>query len=345
MPEANNDNSSYHESHSSATDVLGEKLETIYTERLRGGSKKRNEAGSTNIQPHEQHFYGTCETILKSLDGRVLNSDFITHDKSIALDHLYGMVLQSLKANTKVNKKWEFNRSLHRHFDKTFNDIFITFLHWATVPVENVALHGNETRLPLTFPFLINVTMAFRRLEMYANWLHEDGKHILEPPLDPNTMRRAEKNLKRHVQFNHDDHQQSLCWLDFMPDATAALIGFSPMEKARYYVWFIHSVMFDEKAQVNGSVLIARNMQLLPSNWIPFDFIFSIGRLYCMCSSIRVKRMVSIESSPIVMFFFWFLSPSLEKSMNDRIHRTVDNGDLIFQNLGIYDYIPRCYRL
>ena len=340
----NNGDGWLYESPSNVSDVLGENLEAIYGSRIRAESRKRNNPERTNLQPQQEHFYKKCETILKSLDGQVRQNDFITHDKSIALDHLYGMVLQSLGTATKVNKKWEFNRSLHLHFEKTFDDIFIAFLHWATVPVDSTALHVDGIGLPLVFPYLINVTMAFRRLEMYANWLNEDGQHILEPPIDPHVMRKTEETLKRHMQFNYDGHNQLLWWTDCTPDATSELSKFSPMEKARFYVWVLHSVMFDKKAQVNGSVLITRQAQVHHYSRIPFQDIFSIGRLCFTCSSMRVKHIISIESSPLNMFFFWFLSPSLKKIIDNRIHRTSDKGETILRKLGIYGYMPLGYR-
>jgi len=83
----------------------------------------------------EQLLVGTHVQANREIIGKVIKGDFITYDRSIALDHLYGFIHKDKlrlecggPRSREKARKWKFLRSLHHHFVKTLDDVLCSFL-------------------------------------------------------------------------------------------------------------------------------------------------------------------------------------------------------------------------
>eukprot|EP00592_Proboscia_alata_P016709 CAMPEP_0194395336 /NCGR_PEP_ID=MMETSP0174-20130528/124365_1 /TAXON_ID=216777 /ORGANISM="Proboscia alata, Strain PI-D3" /LENGTH=440 /DNA_ID=CAMNT_0039191257 /DNA_START=775 /DNA_END=2096 /DNA_ORIENTATION=+ len=226
----------------------------------------------------------------RKLNGKVISGDFITEDRAIALDHLYGFI-QEAKSAAKPGSvkatKWQFRYSIHRSYDRTLDDLFDAYLRWATVPVEtgeysqliNVSMAFRRLEVyagwledvgevlvnpPINavpvetgeYSQLINVSMAFRRLEVYAGWLEDVGEVLVNPPINGEEMDDPLylENAYRY-QYTYDKYNRLVIFRDWPVIGKTQFIPYD--KKIRYAAYHFHRGIYDDNAQKNGVVMVS----------------------------------------------------------------------------------------
>lgn len=270
--------------------------------------------------------------------GKVMRGDFITIDKSIALDHLYGFIrhdklhLESGGPRSRAKaRKWDFRRSLHLYFDKTLEDVLSAFLTWATVTVDS----SGEN--------LINVSRAFRRIEIYSDWLEDEADVLDDFSLDFNLMRQSESKYNRLIQHNYDGVGRCLLWMDVSPDAMSEIMrDFSAQERFKFLIWKTHSIMFDHNAQVNG-VIFTRNAAFLGFDKI-FDLMSEMWprwiKLQFSASSIKYVKVLTFSSPFYLRMYLGSMLKFANRSTSFMNEVRKDNGLVVLRKLKIAQCIP-----
>lgn len=282
-------------------------------------------------------FIDVLKKNFKLAHEKVVEGDFMTHDMSVALDHLWGFIRYdklTLESGNRQSKekaiKWRFRRSLHVHFDKTLDDVLISFLRWSSV-----AVHGIEGN------FLMNVSMAFRRLETYSRWLENDS-HLFYP-LNAHFEMNAQNVMKDHVQYNYDDSGRFLLWLDFSPRVMSNVQVLSSKERYCALVWIMHLMMFDEKAQRNGSIIVRNASKIKTKDYFAYlsmDMCLSYYALSLSACSVKVVYDITIQAHMSICVFFSTISRFIPADVLETIGIREDDGKEDFKWLCIDQFIP-----
>ena len=143
----------------------------------------------------------------------------------------------------------------YHEFGKTVDDLLVTFIHWA-------ATNGAEDHMERCHRMggvngwheKINVSKAFRRLEIYISWMKEGEKDLLDAPLMRPSVKEAMKAFSMHLSI--DDCGRIVWWLDLEKTDIRAVKLLQPSDIRRFFVSFAHILMFDERAQKNGVVFV-----------------------------------------------------------------------------------------
>lgn len=186
--------------------------------------------------------------LVPSTDRKIAEGDLIIPgDISVALDHLYGFVHQERIDAVELQNgnavKWQFRNSIHITFDKTLDDIFRLFLDWSAVETDD----GGK---------LFNVSMAFRRLNAYADWLEREGSVLVDPPMNIGDIMKTLDLMK--FSFSHDKHGRLVGWHAISDVDMAEYAKLSIEDKIRAFTWAIHYTMYDTQAQQNGIVQVLK---------------------------------------------------------------------------------------
>lgn len=286
-----------------------------------------------NPEGGRDHYFSSYVRIFRSNnDIKVLKTDFITHDMSIALDYLHALILKSVKKSSKRSKnyniKWTFRRSIHRIFDKTLDDIFLSFLRWSAVPIAD-----------RNFPFLLNVHRAFRRLEKYADWLEKYGEDLTDTTVDVDQVKgMLEGKVYRH---NLDEHGKFLVWID-MSHAISEFHGMSKNDCFRFFAWMAHQAMFAENAQQSsliqycaGQITFAEYNSIMDyKKW------FGICKLGLSTSSLNIDHIYIIDAPGWMRSQYSLISRLLNKSTRSRFTIRKRKSLDVFEKLGILNSVP-----
>jgi hypothetical protein len=197
----------------------------------------------------------TISTI-KSAVGTTKLDDQHTLDAAVALNALKALVAQKLEPGDGNEKqktaddteKWKFGTSPHAAFGRTFEDVLQAFVRWATQdPAEDEDVNGGE-------PPTINISKAFRRLEVYADWMHSTGTQLTEPPLSAESVKAAWKVWKMRTSI--DASGRFVWWFDMGKLDMAQVKACPVVDTVRVMVWCTHAILFNENAQKHGMVYV-----------------------------------------------------------------------------------------
>ena len=149
--------------------------------------------------------------------------------------------------------KWAFRASPHAAFGKTIEDSFAAFLRWAQVGSDDEEEGGSPTQE-------VNVSAAFRRIEAYAEWMEGNAAELAEPPLTAQSIEAALRCWCSQATYDADG--RFVWWLDFKKLDKAAIKAETVTNHLRSMVWYSHAMMYDEKAQANGMVIVEDAAQM-----------------------------------------------------------------------------------
>lgn len=230
------------------------------------------------------------------------------------LKELIGMAKTKTKKE-KMKKMWDFSTSPHEQFGKELDDTFMAFLLWARTSTDTADNDNNNTEEK------INVSKAFRRLEVYAGWMEDTGDDLITPAL---TSVSVQSTLKEWAMRVSIDNQGRLVW---WIDLNAIDIGkikseIPPEDSLRAFVWFAHYVMYDEDAQKNGLVFIenvAHMGMIKMFTMMPMKLSTKLDKLTIGVLPIKMNALYMLETPRWVNILMKFMGMFMSKKMKSRI--------------------------
>lgn len=263
---------------------------------------RKQSSGGTNIIKEYKDIFSA-----EKMSGSDLKNDKVAEDDA-SLDLLKTLIEEKKEQSSedKKIKKWEFATSPHEHFGKTLDDTFIAFLAWAKVKEDTSK---------------VNVSKAFRRLESYADWMHDTGTDLTEPALTPDSIKKA---LDAWVFNSSIDSEGRLVWWFDMGRANIPKIkkDFKPEDHLRAMVWYTHAVMYNKSAQQNGMVFvqnIAKLGMVDSFTLMPAKLATKLDRLTIGVLPIKMQCMYMFESPTWVNIFMKIVGVFMSKKMKERI--------------------------
>jgi rubrerythrin len=240
-----------------------------------------------------------------------------TDDTTTSLDD--GLVaLNNLVLEQKVkHAKWEFPVTPLQEFNATLDDLFRAFLRWSNKVEEDVVAAGEAQSPPL-----YNVSKAFRRLESYATWMHDNAKDLHEP-LTVESVAATHELWKMKV--THDQHGRLLWWIDMGAmnfKAIKAAATTDHQQTLRYLVWQTHLVMFDEQAQRHGMVFVeslAKKGMWECFGIVPMDVSAKLDRLTIGSMPVKMKKIYMFDAAQWLHIVNALMRPFLSAKMRSRL--------------------------
>ncbi|KAL7543435.1 hypothetical protein ACHAXR_012711, partial [Thalassiosira sp. AJA248-18] len=240
-------------------------------------------------------------------DGSDLKTDKIA-DEDAALAVLKTLVEEKKQSIEKEDKrkKWDFATSPHENFGKTMDDTYLAFLSWAKVKQDTSK---------------INVSKALRRLESYADWMHDTGTDLTEPALTSNSVKRAVDSWAFKTSI--DSEGRLVWWNDVGKiDIKKVKADFTPEDHLRAFVWYSHAIMYDESAQKNGMVFV-QNLSKLGMidcfTMMPAKLSTKLDRLTIGVLPIKMRCVYMFESPTWVNIFMKIIGVFMSKKMKERM--------------------------
>lgn len=274
----------------------------------------------------------TIET-MNMADGKTKKGDIYMSTFNGALAALKQLIEMSIEVATKKQekkkkkkkdkdedptKKWKFETAPLKQFDKTLDDLYTTFLIWGKEngPKEDKKANAQSESKDKTF----NVSKAFRRLESYADWMHDTGTDLTVPELTVSGMKNAHNIWKMKASVDKEGH--FVWWIDIGSIDLKELKALSTEESLRYFVWYCHFIMFDENAQQKGIVLVENIDKLgfwTSLTLMPPKLSAKLDRLTIGVLPVKIKQIYLLETSAWLKVFMALVSPFMSKKMKSRM--------------------------
>jgi len=232
------------------------------------------------------------------------------------------------KVKAKKRIKWNFETSPHAQFDKTIEDLYAMFVHWAR------AEDGDKD---------YNISKAFRRLESYADWMHENGgTEISEPPLTIGSVQTCLEAWGMRSSISKSN--QLVWWFDMGTiDMSTIKTKYTVTEHMRAFVWYAHAIMYNPNAQEHGIVFcedVAKLGFIQSITLMPAKLSSKLDRLTIGVLPVRMTGMYLLSTPRWMDLFMKFMGMFMSKKMKDRMHPLKDSEwDKLEANLGGKDYI------
>lgn len=221
-------------------------------------------------------------------------------------------------------QKWNFATSPLSCFDKTLDDVFLSFCRWAK--------ESDSTK--------IDVTRAYKRLTSYAIWMDKTNRDMIDPPLTVASIEKAWETWGMKV--SHDKAGHLVWWLDLSQVDLVEVKKFPSDESLRLFVWFSHFLMFDSRAQEHGCVFV-QNMGKIPfwngmTQLVTPRLAQKVQSLTVGVMPIRMKQIYACESPKWTQVLLGMMKPFLSQVVKDRIV-CIENPKVLEDILG-QDCIP-----
>jgi len=217
--------------------------------------------------------------------------------------------IEETKASTPHNKrpqKWNFTTIPLSCFDKTLDDVLLSFCRWARNDVND-----DEK---------VNMTRVYERLTAYATYMDTTSRDLIDPPLTTESIKESWKTWGIKISYNKAG--RLVIWFDLSQIDLAEVKKIPPEESLRLFVWFSHFLLFDLQAQENGCVLI-QNMGKIPFlnsvTLIPSQLAHKIDRLTIGTVPVRMKQIYLCESPKWTHALLAIMKPFLSQTVKDRI--------------------------
>mmetsp|Transcript_20993 Transcript_20993/g.39870 ORF Transcript_20993/g.39870 Transcript_20993/m.39870 type:complete len:402 (+) Transcript_20993:174-1379(+) len=216
----------------------------------------------------------------------------------------------------------DFTRTPYNIHGHTVDDLLRVFLRWAETngaPADTKqcprkgGANGRHGR--------INVSKAHRRLEMYVQWIQEVEEDIMKEPITDESVAKARDVFA--LQLAHDDCHRLVWWFDLSMTDVEAVKALPPRETRRFFVWFAHLMMFDERAQDHGLVFVSNNLSRVGffsfMTMLPLQVGIKLDE-FMICVVPLSTKLVSFMNTPSwAHFAFRILKTFLNKDMKSRV--------------------------
>ena len=293
------------------------------TERLRLQALAEEEESPENGTRSE--FFGTFRKLGVSW-GHIIRS-YIRIIGLAGGTHNNGDVLadtadEALPLLRDMCQDMDFSRTPYNIHGHSLDDLFRIFLRWAETngaqEDENKCKHkgGANGRHEK-----INVSMAYRRLEMYTEWIQEVEEDVMGEPITDESVAKARDIFS--MQLAYDDCNRLVWWFDLSKTDVEGVKALPPRETRRFFVWFAHLMMFDERAQDNGLVFVSNNLNRVGffsfMTMLPLQVGIKLDE-FCICVVPLSTKLVTFMNIPSwAQFAYRILRTFLKKDMKSRV--------------------------
>lgn len=267
-------------------------------------------------------------------DGSDMKGDVVSPSPEQALKLLKEMI-ETNKSKTKKPKhkvKWGFNSSPHEQFKKTLDDTFMSFVVWAK-------MKNNENDKETCS---YNVSKAFRRLEAYATWMHENEQDLTNPPLNPTSPVFKAASDAFQMRVSVEKNGDFVWWFDIGVIDEKAIKNMKPEDSLRFFVWYCHYIMYDEVAQRNGMTIVENCAKMgffKMFGLLPMKLSAKLDRLCIGVLPIKCNKLYILEMSGWIKTFMKFMGMFMSKKMLSRFVE-IEDWEEIPKLLG-EDCIPK----
>lgn len=248
-------------------------------------------------------------------DGLEKKGDLMCDNTEVALavlKELIGMAKTKTKKE-KMKKMWDFSTSPHEQFGKELDDTFMAFLLWARTSIDDCDDNNAEGK--------INVSKAFRRLEVYAGWMEDTGDDLITPALTSVSVQSTLKEWAMRVSI--DNQGRLVWWIDFNAiDIEKMKSEILPKDSLRAFVWYAHYIMYDKDGQANGLVFIenlAYMGMIKMCTMMPMKLSTKLDKLTIGVLPIKMNACYMLETPRWVNIFMKLIGMFMSKKMKGRI--------------------------
>lgn len=236
------------------------------------------------------------------------------------------------KKNEDPAHKWKFEKSPLKQFDKNLDDVYTAFLLWGLKDPEEKDASESTGKV-------FNVSKSFRRLESYAEWMDSTGNDLTEPELTPESVKEVHKEWK--LKCSYDKEDRFVWWVDMAEMDIKKVKSLVPEDSLRYFVWYCHFLMFDERAQKNG-VIFVENLDrcgfIQAMTLVPPKLSAKLDRLTIGVLPVKMKKFYMSENPRWMNIIMAIMSPFMSKKMKSRMVNVNDNYDIIIDAVGGKEY-------
>ena len=278
--------------------------------------------------------------IIKSAEGKQMDSDVFTNDLNKGLDIIRGLVQKKVDAAQSAGEAssiWYFRNVPCIEFNRTLDDVFIAFLNWASVAPNQFEECGLKGGVNKRGP--INVSKAFRRLESYAQWMDSTGDDLAD--LTAESVKKTCDLM--YFRVTHDDCGRVVWWLDLGQTDFVGLKGLRDEAILRLFVWLAHLIMFEQKAQENG-VVFFESMSYVGfwqyMTMLPVQVGLMLDKYMVGVIPVRTKLVVFLKRPFWVEVMYGMLKFFLPKRMKRRVEMPSGAGQKAVEETVGMKYIP-----
>jgi hypothetical protein len=295
--------------------------------------------------------------IVGSAGGKTHKGDVVVHTFDEAMVKLKGMVNHAkATSDEKHRQQWEFRHSPLEEFDKTLDDLFRAFVHWAAADGAKDrksnsqdgsnnhngvykcrgGINGRHEK--------INVSKAFRRLEKYASWLEAAAEQNNgEIITSPRSLQAAWKAFSMKVTIDSCD--RLVWWLDLATVDLDIIHSLPSQDILGLFVWFSHFFVFaDERAQENGMVF-ANNLAFIHfwpfMTMLPMELGIKLDEFMVSVTPLKTKLVLFFDRPRWHKFAFAMLKGFLTRNMRRRVVMVNRNAQKLVEDSLGKDCIPK----
>lgn len=265
------------------------------------------------------HIIRSYQRIIGQASGQELKGDALVNTMDEGL-----LVLRAMISNSKADLL-ENDVMIHSHetFNKTRDDLLIAFLNWAATneakPTEKRTIrcrggvNGRHKK--------INVSSAFRRLEVYNSWMKEAEKDLSSSLLlTASSVKEAWNVFAMHI--SHDECGRLAWWMDLNQTDVPRVKALPAGEIRRFFIWLAHVMIFDKGAQQNGIVFVNSLGDI--GFWhfmttLPLELGIKTDEFVICVVPLNTKLVLFLKRPAWVNFSYRLLKVFLKKEMKRRV--------------------------
>ena len=304
----------------------------------------------SNLGSSWSHVLSEYKSVVQGADGYDLKDDIRAQNMNEGLALLQSMVQDAASVSEDDGLSWSFHTTPLSDFDKTIDDVLLSFLRWSVVDnnksyqenkychlIGGVNEYDNEKQD-------INISKAFRRLTSYMHWMKSVEQDLVDPPLTFESISPSLSTFSLHV--THDSCNRIVWWVNLGKTDLAAFKSQSPKETTRLFVWIAHLLFLDQGAQQMGLVVVDDMSDIGFYDYmtmLPLQVGISVDRFLVSVTPLKAKNVVLMHLPRWAEIGWNLLSWFLTKKMKSRV-TVVSSGDddidTLLKVVGGFEYIP-----
>jgi len=240
----------------------------------------------------------TLETMGMS-DGKTKKDDVKVEALEEGVHMMKGLV--EAKQEEDDGEMWQFSLTPLKDFNATLHDLLAAFVKWS---------YKDDTND-------YNISKAFRRLESYAAWMHEN-RAILSQELTEEAKKEAHA-MWGPMQLTYSKDSTAVWWIDLAAVQSKNVKSFNHDLTMLYFVWACHFVMFQK---TDGMILMenVHNVGMIHLfTMVPADLSAKLDRLTIGILPLKMNAIYLLHNPRWMSLLLTLMKPFLSKKMRQRM--------------------------